>query len=122
MPAKYTPLLLSLRTEENNQVSRGPSLAVNDDKQSRPLTDEDPQQRPHDDHHHKDHSGGDDGDVRDVQQAGPQLLEALGLPSGFPVLPANLAQGVVDGGHLHRHICNLEEEEEEEQKEDVSGM
>lgn len=84
---------------------------MNNINQCRTLTYENPQQRPHDDHHHKDHSSGDDGDVWDVQQAHPQLLEALGLPSGLPVLPANLLQGVVNGGHLHRHICNLQQEE-----------
>lgn len=82
----------------------------------RTLTDEDPEQRPHNDHHHEHHGSRQDGHVRDAQQARPQLLQALGLPPALPVLPANLLQRVVDGGHLHRHVCNLQEEEEEEEE------
>lgn len=72
------------------------------------LTNEDPQQRPHDDHHHKHHGCDDDSEVRDVQQISQQPLESLGLPSGLSVLPADLLQSVVDRGHLHRHICDLQ--------------
>lgn len=71
------------------------------------LTYEDPQQRPDNHHHHKNHCCDDDGEVRDVQQIGPQPLETLGLPSSFSVPPPQLSQSVVHSGHLHRHICNL---------------
>lgn len=65
------------------------------------LTHKDPQQRPHDDHHHEDHCGDDEGNVGGVQQVGPQSFESLGLPPRLPVLPADLVQGVVHRGHLH---------------------
>lgn len=74
------------------------------------LTYKDPQQRPHDDHHHKHDRCDDESDVWDAQQTGPKSLESFGLPSGLSVHPADLLQSVVNCSHLHRHICNLQTE------------